>query len=386
MKKALVVGGNSGIGLALTMQMLKTEYDFVYVVGKDPIKIEDIPSAYEPFLEKISFIKANLIIEDFSVFDEINDIDTLMITAGFGRIAPFEYLCEEEISNIVKCNELAIIRIVKKYYERIRSDNDFYCAIMGSIAGHIASPLYSVYGASKAGLCAFIENINAELYSIGLKNRILDVSPGAIKGTRFHEDKTNLEALTKLATEILERTKNRELLYIPMYNEVYKNVLTKYSSNAMEFARESYEYKKSKISKIPQMTIGYLSGTFDLFHVGHLNLLRRAKEQCDYLIVGVHKSGSWKGKETFISFEDRKNIVAGIRYVNEVVESCTEDSDAWQKYHFDKLFVGSDYKGTERFIRYEEFFKDKNVEIVYFPYTQSISSTQLRNKISKQEG
>lgn len=126
------------------------------------------------------------------------------------------------------------------------------------------------------------------------------------------------------------------------------------------------------------MTIGYLSGTFDLFHIGHLNLIRRAKEQCDYLIVAVHDSGKWKGKETFIPFEERKEIVGACRYVDQVVDSPVEDSDAWEIYHFNKLFVGSDYKGTERFNRYEEFFKDKGVEIVYFPYTQSTSSTQIR--------
>ena len=129
--------------------------------------------------------------------------------------------------------------------------------------------------------------------------------------------------------------------------------------------------------------IGYLSGTFDLFHIGHLNLLRRAKEQCDYLIVGVHRDGSWKGKETFIPYEERTEIIKAIRYVDEVCESLVEDSDAWNLYHFDKLFVGSDYQGSERFKQYEQFFKDKNVEIVYFPYTKGTSSTQLRDRLSK---
>jgi glycerol-3-phosphate cytidylyltransferase len=130
-----------------------------------------------------------------------------------------------------------------------------------------------------------------------------------------------------------------------------------------------------------KVVIGYLSGTFDLFHVGHLNLLKRAKQHCDYLVVGVHESGAWKGKETFIPFEERKQVVASCKYVDKVVTSCKEDSDAWDLWHYDRLFVGSDYKGTERFNRYEEYFKDKNVEIVYFPYTQSTNSTQIRNKI-----
>ena len=115
--------------------------------------------------------------------------------------------------------------------------------------------------------------------------------------------------------------------------------------------------------------------------MGHLNLLRRAKAQCDYLIVGVHGSGKWKGKETFIPLEERKAIVGACKYVDKVVDSCLEDSDAWDLWHYDRLFVGSDYKGTERFNRYEEYFKDKGVEIVYFPYTQSTSSTLIRKTV-----
>ena len=131
------------------------------------------------------------------------------------------------------------------------------------------------------------------------------------------------------------------------------------------------------------MIIGYTTGVFDMFHVGHLNLIRRAKKQCDYLIVGVHKSGSWKGKETFIPFEERMEIIGACKYVDRVVESFVEDSDAWEAYHYDRLFVGSDYKGSERFNRYEEFFRDKGVKIVYFPYTQTTSSTQIRALVNK---
>ena len=132
-----------------------------------------------------------------------------------------------------------------------------------------------------------------------------------------------------------------------------------------------------------KVIVGYLSGTFDLFHVGHLNLLQRAKEKCDYLIVGVHDSGAWKGKDTFIPSEERKRIVKACRYVDKVVDSCREDDEAWNLYHYDRLFVGSDYKGTERFKRYEEYFRDKGVEIIYFPYTQSTSSTQIRKAVAE---
>lgn len=134
-----------------------------------------------------------------------------------------------------------------------------------------------------------------------------------------------------------------------------------------------------------KVVIGYLSGTFDLFHIGHLNLIKRAKKQCDYLIVGVHDSGAWKGKETFVPFEERKEIISACQYVDKVVDAPEEDSDAWELYHYDRLFVGSDYQGSKRFQAYERFFEDKGVKIIYFPYTKTTSSTQIRDAIMKRK-
>ena len=244
-----------------------------------------------------------------------------------------------------------------------------------------------MYGASKQGLCGFIENINTELAHDGFKNRILDVSPGSIKGTNFNGQGNNLSLVYDLADEILDNMFLRKTVYIPKYDEIYKSVIDRYRKDPEKYGIESYDYKISTRgeSSKPQIVIGYLSGTFDLFHIGHLNLLKRAKAMCDYLIVGVHKSGAWKGKETFIPFEERTEIVRNIKYVDQVIESFPEDSMAYDALHYDKLFVGSDYKGTERFNRYEEYFSDKGVEIVYFPYTQGTSSTKLRDAITKKK-
>lgn len=135
------------------------------------------------------------------------------------------------------------------------------------------------------------------------------------------------------------------------------------------------------------MVIGYTTGVYDMFHVGHLNILRRAKEQCDFLIVGVSTDElvqKEKNKTPIISFEDRCKIVEAIKYVDAVVPQVDKNKfAAWEKHKFHKMFVGSDWQGTETWNRFEEQFKPLGVEIVYLSHTDGISSTILREKITK---
>ena len=130
--------------------------------------------------------------------------------------------------------------------------------------------------------------------------------------------------------------------------------------------------------------VGYLSGTFDVFHVGHVRLLRRAKALCDTLIVGVNENGVRKGKETFIPWEERMEVVAACRYADSVIPAPPEDDMAWETLHYDALFAGSDYVGSERFTRYEKTLSDKNVDIVFFEYTQTTSSSMIRERIGRE--
>ena len=133
--------------------------------------------------------------------------------------------------------------------------------------------------------------------------------------------------------------------------------------------------------------IGYTTGVFDMFHVGHLNILRKAKEHCDYLIVGVSTDElclSYKKKLPIVNFEERKAIVEAIRYVDEVVPQIDRDKyAAWERIHFDVMFVGDDWKGSPLFSDLEERYKKVGVRIEYFPYTQGTSSTILREKLDK---
>lgn len=132
--------------------------------------------------------------------------------------------------------------------------------------------------------------------------------------------------------------------------------------------------------------IGYTTGVFDMFHVGHLNILRRAKEQCDLLIVGVTTDDlcyQRKNKFPVINEKDRMAIVSAIRYVDLVIPQENMDKlEIIKKYHCDAVFVGSDWKGTTEWNRYEKEFSTVGCRVVYLDYTSGISSTILRDKIN----
>lgn len=133
--------------------------------------------------------------------------------------------------------------------------------------------------------------------------------------------------------------------------------------------------------------IGYTTGVYDMFHIGHLNLLRRAKQQCDFLIVGVSTDElveKEKNKTPVIAFQERMEIIKELKCVDMVVPQINKNKlSAWDKYHFDKMFVGSDWQGTETWKCFEKQFEPLGVEIVYLPHTDGISSTQLAEAVKK---
>lgn len=135
------------------------------------------------------------------------------------------------------------------------------------------------------------------------------------------------------------------------------------------------------------MIIGYTTGVFDLFHIGHLNILKKAKEMCDYLIVGVSTDElvmQYKNKKPVIAYEERVAIVEAIKYVDKVVPQVNRDKfSAWEEHKFNRMFVGDDWKGSPLFSSLEEQFAQHGVEIVYFPYTQGTSSTILKQALNE---
>lgn len=136
------------------------------------------------------------------------------------------------------------------------------------------------------------------------------------------------------------------------------------------------------------MVLGYATGVFDLFHIGHLNLLKNAKAICDKLIVGVTTDElmlKYKNRKTIIPFNERFEIVRNIKFVDAVIPQETMNKfEVWQKLKFDIMFVGDDWFHTEKWEEYEKQFNEFGVRIIYFPYTKGTSST-LINKILIEE-
>ena len=237
MRKALIVGGANGIGLAIATELAgRSDFGNIYIVDK---------AQPEPTLmhEKFVCSQFDLSASDFSFFDRFTDIDTLIITAGFGKLALFKDVTEDHIVSSMTVNATAVMRLVHHFYDKICSKEEFYCGIMVSIAGFMSSPFFAVYGASKAALKIFIESVNVELEKAGTDNRILNISPGSIKGTSFNHGKTDLSQTKALAEEILQHLYAKEDLFIPMYDEIFHDVLERYHQDFRAEGRHSYDYK-----------------------------------------------------------------------------------------------------------------------------------------------
>jgi short-subunit dehydrogenase len=238
-KKILVVGGSKGIGLSIAVEMAsRNTTEKVYIVDKVVLEKQ-----YRN--PKIEFFQFDLTSSDYSFFDRFQDIDALMITAGMGRLAHFKDIPERHIIDSFNVNTLPSLRLIKKFYPKIEGPEDFYCGVMVSIAGWISSPLFAVYGATKAALKIFIESINVELVKSGTTNRILNISPGSIKGTSFNNGQTNLTLTRDLAQEIILHLENKDDLFIPKYEEIFKEVLERYHADFRKEGLHSYEYKIS---------------------------------------------------------------------------------------------------------------------------------------------
>lgn len=236
-KRILVVGGANGIGLSIASELAKRDdVEKVYIVDKASLSEEFNNSKFESF-------QFDLTNEDYSFFDRFTDINALMITAGFGKLALFKDVPESYIVNSFNVNTIPVLRLVHKFYDKLEAKEGFYCGVMVSIAGFMSSPFFAVYGATKAALKIFIESVNVELKKGGSHNCILNVSPGSLKGTSFTAGKTDLSVTAPMANAIIEHLEAKDDLFIPQYDEVFKNVLERYHADFRAEGDHSYDYK-----------------------------------------------------------------------------------------------------------------------------------------------
>lgn len=237
-KRMLVVGGANGIGLAIAQEMAKRNTtEIVYIVDKAPLQ----PEYYH---SKIVSFQFDLTSKDYSFFDRFTDINALMITAGFGKLALFKDIPEQYIMNSFNVNTIPVLRLVHRFYDKLEGAKDFYCGVMVSIAGFMSSPFFAVYGATKAALKIFIESLNVELKKNGSKNCVLNISPGSMKGTSFTAGQTELSVITPLANEVIDHLQRKDDLFIPQYEEIFKDVLKRYSEDFRKEGMHSYDYKQ----------------------------------------------------------------------------------------------------------------------------------------------
>ncbi len=242
MKNALVVGGANGIGLSIATELAnRSDIEKVYIVDKASLLEEYANNKFEIY-------QFDLTQEDYSIFDKFQDIDTLMITAGFGRLELFKDVDESMISLSFNVNTIPVMRLIKRFYHKLESQQDFYCGVMVSIAGFMSSPFFSVYAATKAALKVFIESVNVELLKAGSNNQILNVSPGSLKGTSFTNGKTNLSITAPMAQAIIAEMEKKNDLFIPQYDEVFKTVLQRYQDDFRKEGEHSYDYKLARLS------------------------------------------------------------------------------------------------------------------------------------------
>ena len=131
--------------------------------------------------------------------------------------------------------------------------------------------------------------------------------------------------------------------------------------------------------------VGYTDGVYDLFHVGHLNMIETAKKQCEYLIVGVHGDSvvsQYKHRYPIIPEAARARIIGAIKGVDRVVINDVRDKlTLLERYHFNVVFIGDDWKGTDRWNSFEKILGERNVDVIYVPYTKGISTTDIKKRI-----
>ncbi len=317
-KKAIVIGGSNGIGLALGNLLIERGYQLEIYDRSEPDRILHGEN-------KVNYHYCNLLDFNESLFEDITadeDVEVLLITAGIGRVADFSAHHISEISDTISIDLTAVLRIIRIFYNRINSTEQFFTGVMASISGRISTPGAAVYAAAKAGVVRFIESVNIELEGSKTDNRILEISPGSFKGSKFYGGDNDLSLMNPLAIEILEHLFGHDTVFIPQYDEVFRGVIERYQKDPVEYGKYSYRFKKEsdRFNNNKRVKVGYLPIEDSVSLSELINTIRKAKEKCNYLIVGIDKSINQAG--------ELNEVLSACKYVDKVViGKCESDFD-----------------------------------------------------------
>lgn len=348
--------------------------------------IEILTSADEKHeIIKFSRSESNLNITkdfDFEKFIdtlESAELDVIINCVGIGRIMDFGNTKRADLESDFVVNAEFPAQV---FFNINRFRSLKFALNFSSVSADLPSPLFASYSASKAYISKVIETINAENFIAKNDVIITDAHLFNFKSSRNFSGGNNESTADDISRvkKAIDAMFERKAVY---YEAAFTDVLKKKVESPQEFITKSFGDKFDRMKLFSSKSkVGYLTGSFDAMHFGHINLIRRASKMCDKLIIGIHESGERKNVDFLHSLSERIENLKSLRFVTDVVITSGEDDKDWELVKYDTLFVGSDYQGTQRFKKYEITLKGKS-NIVYLPRTEGVSSTQIRKKISE---
>jgi len=242
MKKIVIIGGTSGLGLSLAIELRNRFINKnILVVGQTRPK--DLCDKFNLDFLKIDFSSPHY---DWNFCSDSNFI---IYSAGVGQITNFDEIEEKDINRTISINATNAIHLINSKKKELISKNNCQISIVTSIAGKIPSPLFALYAASKALVSSYISSINIELGKRETKNRIIEIAPGYIDGTAFYGQKTNIDKLIILSKKILNEIEKKKYLIIPQDEKMYLEILERANKKPFEFGNQSYDYKLKELKK-----------------------------------------------------------------------------------------------------------------------------------------
>ena len=242
MEKIVIIGGTSGLGLSLAIELRKRfGQSNILIVGRNkPNKLCD---KYNFNFHKIDLSSPNY---EWKFCQNSNYI---IYTSGVGKISKFDEIEDKDINKIISINAINVIQLINSKKKELKLLDDCKISVVTSIASKIPSPLFAIYGATKAMVSSYISSINIELKKEGFKNQIIEIAPGYIEGTSLYGKKTDLKKLHKVSKIILDNIDENKNFIIPENEKMYLEIIERAQKDPFEFGSESYDYKNLKQKK-----------------------------------------------------------------------------------------------------------------------------------------